>query len=233
MSHAGRTPQPRSTRALDGQAEALWDGVSGGAWDKCMSWSFQDKFFCSAQLSMLRPQIAFPGLAGGPGPAGLVPAPPSLDRGEEGGDIPRPALPFCLWPAPQLEPTVSPARVQEGPSPHPHRLCTPQGAGWSSWQRRERGAKGHSHARGGGGENKPLPAPDSLQKRGLSVRTEDKHWAYLCHKADHLQFAQKTDGTALVEGNRGAPVAERQPQPRVPQEPSICPLFPSSRKTVI
>lgn len=233
MSHAGRTPQPRSTRALDGQAEALWDGVSGGAWDKCMSWSFQDKFFCSAQLSMLRPQIAFPGLAGGPGPAGLVPAPPSLDRGEEGGDIPRPALPFCLWPAPQLEPTVSPARVQEGPSPHPHRLCTPQGAGWSSWQRRERGAKGHSHARGGGGENKPLPAPDSLQKRGLSVRTEDKHWAYLCHKADHLQFAQKTDGTALVEGNRGAPVAERQPQPRVPQEPSICPLFHSSRKPVI
>lgn len=205
MSHAGRTPQPRSTRALDGQAEALWDGVSGGAWDKCMSWSFQDKFFCSAQLSMLRPQIAFPGLAGGPGPAGLVPAPPSLDRGEEGGDIPRPALPFCLWPAPQLEPTVSPARVQEGPSPHPHRLCTPQGAGWSSWQRRERGAKGHSHARGGGGENKPLPAPDSLQKRGLSVRTEDKHWAYLCHKADHLRFAQKTDGTALVEGNRGPP----------------------------
>lgn len=205
----------------------------GGLGINAMSWSLQDKFFCSAQLSMLRPQIAFPGLAGGPGPAGLVPAPPSLDRGEEGGDIPRPALPFCLWPAPQLEPTVSPARVQEGPSPHPHRLCTPQGAGWSSWQRRERGAKGHSHARGGGGENKPLPAPDSLQKRGLSVRTEDKHWAYLCHKADHLQFAQKTDGTALVEGNRGAPVAERQPQPRVPQEPSICPLFPSSRKPVI
>lgn len=205
----------------------------GGLGINAMSWSLQDKFFCSAQFSMLRPQIAFPGLAGGPEPAGLVPAPPSLDRGEEGGDIPRPALPFCLWPAPQLEPTVSPARVQEGPSPHPHRLCTPQGAGWSSWQRRERGAKGHSHARGGGGENKPLPAPDSLQKRGLSVRTEDKHWAYLCHKADHLRFAQKTDGTALVEGNRGAPAAERQPQPRVPQEPSICPLFPSSRKPVI
>lgn len=55
------------------------------------------------------------------------------------------------------------------------------------------------------------------------MHTGDKHQAYLYHKADHLRFAQKTDGTALAEGT-GGPGAGRQPRPREPEEPSICSL---------
>ena len=42
------------------------------------------------------------------------------------------------------------------------------------------------------------------RKGTLSMRTGDKHQAYLCHRAHHLRFAQKTDGAALAEGNREA-----------------------------
>ena len=36
------------------------------------------------------------------------------------------------------------------------------------------------------------------------MRTGDRYQAYLCHRAHHLRFAQKTDGAALAEGNREA-----------------------------
>lgn len=53
--------------------------------------------------------------------------------------------------------------------------------------------------------------------------TGDKRQAYLCHKADHLQFAQKTDGTALVQGTREPCSQEAAHKPLKPREVSICP----------
>lgn len=79
---------------------------------------------------------------------------------------------------------------------------------------------------GGAGEGKDRPLQHQTFHRtgALSVRrTGDKHQAYLCHKADHLRFAQKTDGTALVEGNQEALRLKGSHGPKCLRSPHLFP----------
>lgn len=57
------------------------------------------------------------------------------------------------------------------------------------------------------GKNASPSGPKRSMEKGPRLWTAERYRAYLCHKADHLRFAQKTDGTALVEGSRD-PAAE-------------------------
>lgn len=91
---------------------------------------------------------------------------------------------------------------------HPHQLCSlkeqarPAGRAAGDVQR----AKGARLPQTGVGQGvgKHLQPQTFHRKRALAMCMGDKYQAYLCHKADHLRFAQKTDGTVLVEGNREA-----------------------------
>lgn len=76
------------------------------------------------------------------------------------------------------------------------------------------------------GGNKPPPAPDIPQKRDLVCARRGQIPAYLCHKADHLWFAQKTDGTVLVEGNPEALRLRGSHSLVCLRSPHLSPFFP-------
>lgn len=129
---------------------------------------------------------------------------------------PAPLLSLAAYPA-QSQPAQPRPGKAERPSPacqsgreglRPGPALQPRGAGRSSWQSGERCAESRRAQppwRGaGGGKDRPLQLQTFHRKGALSVRTGSKRQAYLCHKADRLRFAQKTDGTALVEGDQEA-----------------------------
>lgn len=65
--------------------------------------------------------------------------------------------------------------------------------------------KGHGYRRLGWARGLASASSQTFhRKRALAVCMGDEYQAYLCHKADHLRFAQKTDGTVLVERNQEA-----------------------------
>lgn len=158
-------PRPRMAR----QSPLGWS--LGGPRTNAMSRPPQvNKFLCFTQFSMLRPQTAFPGLAGVLGQqTSFQPLSVRISENKE-GRFTRPALPLpsrVMW--------SSQPKSREGWAPRPHQLCRPLGAGRSSWQSRERGARSQrgtaTPERGGRRENKPLQ-PQTLYRKGACPCTQ-------------------------------------------------------------